>query len=465
MHFLVPFFLKDIMKPSLRTLARSLALTGLMGLGALGPAHAQSLLELVEQARGFDAPWQSARAQYDATVSRGEQARAGLLPSVAAQAGVTYGRTEYRVKTPTPLAQNFDLHAPTQQAALVASQPLYRPANRITFEQGKRGVEIAQAQLDAADQDLLIRVSQAYFDVLAAQDALNVVQAQKKAIAEQFAAARSNFELGNATITDSREAQARHDLADAQEIAASNELQVKKLALDQIVGRQGITPRPLAQPVQLPVVEPMDINQWVDTAENTQPAVRQAQIALDVARLETRKAETGHLPTVDLQASYGIQRNPNGMVSQPFVHSRATSASVGVALNVPIFAGFAVQNRVKETLSLEDKAQADLDNARRTVAQGARTAFLGVQSGMSQVKALEAAVVSSQSALDANLLGYQVGVRVNIDILNAQSQLYQTQRQLAKARYDVLMGELRLRQTAGILGDEDIAKVDGLLAR
>ncbi|MBF5006692.1 TolC family outer membrane protein [Diaphorobacter caeni] len=449
----------------LRKLALSLPLVLAASALTAQTAQAQSLFELVEEARGYDAPWQSAKAQYDATVSRGEQARAGLLPSVAAQAGVSTAHTQYRVKTPTMTAQNFDLHGPSQQAAIVASQPLFRPANRIAFQQGQRGIEIAQAQLDAADQDLLIRVSQAYFDVLAAQDTLNVVQAQKKAISEQLASAKSNFELGNATITDSREAQARHDLASAQEIAAANDLQVKKLALDQTVGRVGIAPQPLAQPVALPAVEPADINQWVDTAESTQPLVRQAQIALDVARLETKKAETGHLPTVDLQASYGIQRNPNGMTSQPFVHSRATSASVGVALNLPLFAGFAVQNRVKETLSLEEKAQADLDNARRNVAQASRSAYLGVQSGMGQVKALEAAVASSQSALDANRLGYQVGVRVNIDILNAQSQLYQTQRDLAKARYDVLMGQLKLRQAAGILGDEDIAKVDGLLMK
>ena len=136
-----------------------------------------------------------------------------------------------------------------------------------------------------------------------------------------------------------------------------------------------------------------------------------------------------------------------------------------MALNVPLFAGFAVQNRVKETLSLEDKARADLDNARRTVAQATRTAFFGVQSGLAQVSALQAAETSTQSALDANLLGYQVGVRVNIDVLNAQSQLYQTKRDLAQARYGVLMGLLRLRQAAGTLTDADVAAVDALLAR
>ena len=151
-------------------------------------------------------------------------------------------------------------------SSLVQAEGLQLAPVEVTTTEASAG-EIAQAQLDIADQDLLMRVSQAYFDVLAAQDTLNVVQAQKKAIAEQFAAAKSNFELGNATITDSREAQARQDLAEAQEIAALNDLQVKQLGLDQVVGRASIAPRPLAQPVVLPQVEPADLNQWVDAAE------------------------------------------------------------------------------------------------------------------------------------------------------------------------------------------------------
>lgn len=204
---------------------------------------------------------------------------------------------------------------------------------------------------------------------------------------------------------------------------------------------------------------------WVRSAEELQPQVRQAAIALDVARLETRKAETGHLPTVDLQAGYAVSRNPRGTVTAPHLSSRSTNASVGVALNLPLFAGFAVQNRVKETLSLEEKATADLDNARRTVAQSARAAFYGVQSGRGQVAALQAAEASSQSALEANQLGYQVGVRINIDVLNAQSQLFQTRRDLAQARYNVLMGSLRLRQAAGTLSDDDLRNLDALTQR
>ncbi|WP_313079445.1 TolC family outer membrane protein [Pulveribacter sp.] len=423
-----------------------------------GPAQAQSLLILAQQARGHDAPLQAAQAHYAAAQSRAEQARAGLLPSAALTGGASYARADV---TRPPI----DLHAPTQTLGVVASQPLYRPANAIALRQGERGAELARVQLDAAEQELLLRVSQRYFDVLAAQDTLAALRAQKAAVAEQLAAAQRNFEVGTATITDTREAQARHDLVSAQEIAAENELQVRRLALEETVGRAGTAPLPLAQPVLLAATVPDDLEAWARTAEDSQPLVRQAMLALDVARLETAKAETGHLPTVDLQAGYTVQRTPNGTVTMPGVHSRANVASVGVALNLPLFAGFAVQNRVKETLSLEDKARADLDNARRGAAQAARTAFLSLQSGRAQVQALQAALASSQSALEANLLGYDAGVRVNIDVLNAQSQLYQTQRDLALARYAVLLGQLRLKYAAGTLELSDVAALDALLDR
>ncbi|WP_042423699.1 TolC family outer membrane protein [Comamonas granuli] len=439
--------------PLFRMLPLALALGAALAL----PAQAQSLLELVESARSYDSAWQSAQAQLEAAQRRADQARAGLLPSAALSAGVARADTE--VSRPP-----VQFNGTTRSAAISAAQPLYRPANRISYEQGQRGVDVAQAQLDAALQDLLVRVSQAYFDVLAAQDTLTFVQAQKTAVAEQLAAARRNFEVGTATITDTREAQARFDLVTAQEIAAENDLRVKKLALDQLVGRSDAQPRPLALPVQLPGVQPADVAHWVQTAQDQQPGVRQAQLALEVARLETRKAETGHLPTVDLQASYAIQHNPNGTVTAPTLNTRTTNATVGVALNMPLFAGFAVQNRVKETLALEQKAEADLETVRRSVAQATRSAFFGVQSGAGQVQALEAAEASSQSALDANKLGYQVGVRINIDVLNAQSQLYQTKRDLAVARYNVLVGQLRLRQAAGTLTLDDVAAVNTLLA-
>ena len=442
-----------------RLLSVSLAV-GACALGAL-PAQAQSLSTLVEWARSYDAPWQAAQAQLQAADSRAEQARAGLLPSAALNGGVTYARTDL-TRGPLP---PLDLHAPTQTVGVVASQPLYRPANRIGFEQGQRGIDIARAQRDGAEQDLLVRVSQAYFDVLAAQDTLTFMQAQKAAVAEQLAAAKRNFEVGTATVTDEREAHARHDLVSAQEIAAENDLHVKRLALDQLVGRTGTAPLPLAQPVQLPTDAAGDVAEWVEKSQAQQPAVRQATVALDIAQLETQKARTGHLPTVDLQAGYAINHYPKGTLTAQGLNQRNTTASVGVALNLPLFAGFAVQNRIQETLALEEKARADLEGARRAVAQGTRAAFFGVQSLRSQVKALEAAEASSQSALDANKLGYQVGVRINIDVLNAQSQLYQTKRDLAVARYNLLMGQLKLRQAAGTLALDDVQAINALLAQ
>ena len=439
-------------------LFRMLPLTLALGAALAAPAQAQSLTELVESARAYDSAWQSAQAQLEAALRRADQAHAGLLPSAGLSAGVSRSNTDI---TRPPVDRNSG----TQNLALSASQPLYRPANRIAYEQGQRGVDVAQAQLDAAQQDLLIRVSQAYFDVLAAQDTLTFVQAQKSAVSEQLAAAKRNFEVGTATITDTREAQARFDLVTAQEIAAENDLRVKKLALDQLVGIQGTHPQPLAQPVQLSPVQPDSVDHWVQTAQDQQPGVRQAALALDVARLETQRAQTGHLPTVDLQASYSVTHTPNGTVTLPNVNTRTNVATVGVALNLPLFAGYAVQNRVKETLALEQKAEADLETARRNVAQATRSAFFGVQSGMGQVKALEAAEQSSQSALDANKLGYQVGVRINIDVLNAQSQLFQTKRDLAVARYNVLLGQLKLRQAVGTLTLDDVKALNQQLVK
>jgi len=299
--------------------------------------------------------------------------------------------------------------------------------------------------------------------VLGAQDTLTFVLAQKTAVAEQLASAKRNFEVGTATITDTREAQALFDLVVAQEIAAENDLRVKKLALDQLVGKNGNNPKPLAA-TELPNLQPADVNAWVQHARDTHPTIKQAQANLDVAKLETQKAEAGHKPTLDLTASYFMNRNLNGSDLNT-TDSTLNRTSVGLALNLPLFAGYATQNRIRETLLLEDKARADLEAAQRNISQTTRAAYFGVLSGLGQVKALQAAETSSQSALDANKLGYQVGVRINIDVLNSQSQLYQTKRDLAKARYDVLVGGLKLRQANGSLKAEDLQSVNSLLAK
>jgi outer membrane protein len=436
----------------LRQLPLALALTAAFVL----PAQAQSLVELYDAARSFDASYQSAKSLYEANLAKAEQAKAGLLPTVGLGMGVNRTNIDSDIDT-------FERSYGNQSATLSASQPLYRPANVATAAQGKKSAEVALAQLQAADQDLIVRVSQAYFDVLTAGDSLNFVKAQKSAVSEQLASAKRNFEVGTATITDTREAQARFDLVLAQEIAAENDLRVKKLALDQLTGKAGAEPKPLAVPVVIAPVAPADVNAWVSQSEAMSPAVRQAQLGLEVAQLETQKAQAGNKPTLDLNGSYNITKN-NGS-SNSTLDYRTNVAQVGLNLNWPLFAGYAIQNRVKETLSLEDKARSDLDVAKRSVAQTTRAAYFGVESGLGQVKALEAAEASSQSALDATKLGYQVGVRINIDVLNAQTALFDTKAKLAKARYDVLLGGLKLRQANGSLKADDLNAVNALLAR
>ena len=429
----------------------------LLALGTAPPARAQGIAELYDTARGYDAVYLAARAQAEAAEFRAEQARALRRPSVSATVSAARSRSD----TPT-LRSNAT--GPT--AGISGRQPLYNPANDATVEQADRQLEVSRAELESAEQELIVRVAQTYFDVLAAQDTLDTARAGKASIAEQLASARRNFEVGTATITDTREAQARFDLGTAQEITAENDLHIKRLALDQLVGRSGVAPHVLATPVVLPAVEPSLVDPWI-ALNDSAPLVRRAVLAYEIARLESRKSRAGRLPTIDLEGSYQKGRTHSDGLSQgtfAFDYSGPTSQSnLGITLRLPLFAGFSVQNRLKETLSLEEQARNTVEAARRGAAQSTRQAFFGVQSGRAQVRALEAAESSTQLALEATQLGYKVGVRVNVDVLNAQTQLYTTRRDLARARYDVLVNGLRLRQAAGSLRPDDLRALSPLL--
>jgi outer membrane protein len=419
-------------------------------------ASAQSLLELYDAAHAFDATYLSARALAESVPYRIEQTEALLRPSAS------LGSSAARVQTDPAVGPGYPSNTVT--VSLSARQPVFNRANVATVQQAEKSLDVSRADLDTAEQELILRLSQAYFDVLAAQDTLGTTRTNKAAISEQLASAKRNFEVGTATITDTREAQARYDLATAQEIAAENDLVTKRIALDQVVGRRNVVPRQLATPVALPALVPDNPEAWVDVAEGRHPAIRRARVALDIARLETAKARAAALPTVDAVASVGTGR---GAIGGSFGSQVGTnsSASIGLQLNMPLYSGGAIQNRIKETLVLEDRSQNDLEAARRSVAQTTRQAFYTLLSGAAQVRALEAAESSSQLALEATQLGYRVGVRVNLDVLNAQTQLFQTRRDLARARYDVLVGNLRLRQAAGVVSGQDVAAVDRLLAR
>jgi outer membrane protein len=431
-----------------------------LALVAAGPVRAQSLQEVYEAARAYDATYLAARAQADSAQYRTEQSRALKRPSVSVAGNATRAEVDPPSSIGNPTGKS--LGTTTVGAAVNARQPLFNRANDATVDQAEKSLAVAQADLQTAEQDLIVRVAQTYFDVLVAQDALAATQANKKAVGEQLASAKRNFEVGTATITDSREAQAKFDLATAQEIAADNDLRTKRIALDQLVGRANVTPRPLATPVALPALAPTDVDAWVAPSQTSHPSVLRAQLGLEIARLETEKARAGSLPTFDAVGSLGANRVTGSGTSVP---GNATNASIGVQLAWPLYTGGSVQNRIKETLTLEEKSRNDLDAARRGVAQATRVAYFGVQSGQAQALALEAAEASSKLALEATQLGYKVGVRVNLDVLNAQTQLFQTQRDLSKARYDVLLAGLRLRQAAGSLQPADVNAVNALLVK
>ncbi|MFM1817687.1 MAG: outer membrane protein TolC precursor [Pseudomonadota bacterium] len=436
----------------LRPLHLSLALAWAVA----GSAQAQSLLQMYEAAKGHDATYAAARAQAEATQAKAAQAKAALLPTV----GASLSQTKTNVENPSTGAEVYDYKTKTNAISL--SQPIFRMGNIASFQQGQRSAALAAAQLTAAEQDLIVRSAQAYFDVLTSTQALASVQAQKKAVAEQLAAAKRNFEVGTKTIVDTRQAQAQFDLVVAQELNAENDLRNKKLALDQLVGAKNQQPVPLNATKALQAPQPADAEQWVQRALEGNTNLQQLSVAYEIAKLETTKAQAGHMPTLDLTASIAQNRYTG---TKPGSSVDADAKTIGLSLNIPLFAGFAVQNRVKETVALEEQARSNLEAGQRSVEQGTRTAYFGLLSGLSQVKALEAALASAQSVVDATKLGYQVGVNTNVDVLNSQSQLYQTQRDLAAARYNVLLGQLKLRQAAGTLTADDLKDVNSLLGQ
>jgi outer membrane protein len=345
---------------------------------------------------------------------------------------------------------------------LSLSQPLFRWQNWVSYDQSKIQVAQAEANFVQARQDLILRVSQAYFDVIYAIENLTAVRANKAAIAQQLESAKKNFEVGTATITDSHEAQARYDLAQAQEIAAESDLEVKQHALAAIIGKPAGPLASTRKDATLTVPQPNDMNQWVAAAEKDSIAVQLQQATADIATREMDKQRAGHYPTVDLVANQGYAKSQSFTITGPTA-LESDVRNIGIQVNIPLFQGGLTVSRQREAAANRNAALAGLDAARRSAALSARQYYLGVTNGLAQVKALKAALVSSQSALESNKLGYEVGVRINIDVLNAENQVYVTRRDLAKATLDTLMAQLRLKAATGALGEEDIAQINTLL--
>ena len=424
---------------------------------AAAPAPAADVIQTYRDAAANDAQFASARNALLAGREQLPQGLSLLLPQVGLSGSAT------RVNTVISQPQPFGGFSATYNArayTLSLSQPLFRWGNWQQYQQGKLAVVLAEAQFAQSQQDLIVRTVQAYFDVLYAEDSINYAVAQKAAVEEQLASAKRNFEVGTTTITDTNEAQARFDLAVAQEIQSRSNLDVARAALQQIIGRAPGTLAPLVRDVDLTQPEPREIDPWVASAEQQNYVVAQNVANLEIARRQIEVNRAGHLPTVDLVASRSYNFTPPALSSV----TSQTNNAIGVQLSVPIYSGGYTSSKVREGIALADRAESDLDFARRNAAQSARQAYFNVTSGLAQVRALRAAEVSSQSALDSNKLGYEVGVRTNIDVLNAQQQLFSTQRDLSRARYDTLLNGLRLKSAAGTLTEEDLVRINVLLA-
>ncbi len=437
------------------------------------------LLTLYRQAALSDPVFNAAKYSYLAGKEKLWQGFSALTPQVVATGSETKNNLTRKGEAEVPLK--------SRGWSVRLTQPLFNWDKWEQFRQGDLTASIAEAQYAAAEQDLVLRVTEAYFNVLNAQDTLNLARNKKTLIKEQLEQAKRNFEVGTATITDTHEAQSRYDLVVAQELVAESDLLIKRSALEQLTGTNIGNLKSLSSQAKIEIiakerkiklknnqkpskvnietavaVQPnQDIQGWIKQAEDVSYTIIASKLAYEVAQKDTNRAIAGHAPSVDLIAQRGYTDSESA-TGLGFSY-KAYSNQATIQVTIPLFSGGYTQSVVREKSALASKALADYENTRRSVAQATRQAYLGFTSGLAQVKAYEAAEISALSALDSNKLGYEVGVRINIDVLNAQDTLFTTRRDLAKSRYDTILNGLKLKAQAAVLSDEDLQAVNALL--
>jgi outer membrane protein len=422
-------------------------------------AQAEDLLSVYRLAENRDPVIDAARYALQASEQKVPQARAGLLPVIAINSST--GRQDGRVSFSD--GPPVDRGVRSWSNTLQLSQPVFRWGSWVAYEQADAQVRQAMAQYAQSRQELVLRVAQAYFDVLVGQESVYVSTAQLAAVDQQLSLAKRNFEVGTSTITDVHEATSRFDLARAQKIAAVNDLDAKYAELDRIIGATHGQLAVLRKDVLPARPEPADVAPWMDRAGEQYPLVLVQRAAQEAAEREVTKQDAGHLPTLDLTASYGGNFASGSISSPADISTRVNSRQVGLQLSIPIFSGGGVTSRAREAVANLGRATAELEQARRQATTVARQAFSGVINGLAQIDALASAVRSSQSSVDSNKIGYKIGTRINVDVLNAEQQLFSAQRDLSKARVDTLMQGLRLKASAGLLGADDLAEMNLLL--
>jgi outer membrane protein len=437
------------------------------------------LLTLYRQAALSDPVFNAAKYSYLAGKEKLWQGFSVLTPQIAAVGSETKNNLTKKGESEVQLK--------SRAWSVRLTQPLFNWDKWEQFRQGDLAASIAEAQYAAAEQDLVLRVTEAYFNVLNAQDTLNLARNKKTLIKEQLEQAKRNFEVGTATITDTHEAQSRYDLVVAQELASEADLQIKRSALEQLTGTSIGNLKSLSSQAKIEIiakerkiklknnqkpskvnienavaVQPnQDIQGWIRQAEDVSYTIIASKLAYEIAQKDTNRAIAGHAPYVDLIAQRGYTDSESA--SGLGFNYKAYSNQATIQVTIPLFSGGYTQSVVREKSALASKALADYENTRRSVAQATRQAYLGFTSGLAQVKAYEAAEISALSALDSNKLGYEVGVRINIDVLNAQDTLFTTRRDLAKSRYDTILNGLKLKAQAAVLSDEDLQSVNALL--
>lgn len=427
--------------------------------GLVNVTYGADLLSLYLEAAAQDPAMAAARASLSAARERVAQAEGsnGFATGVAAGANANY----------------FDLHvrnlpqAQTDRAYLAANvqafvnKPLYRPANDAAIEQANVAVKLSELSLKAAEMDVANRLAQAYFDVLLAQDNVRLVEAQKAALSEQLAQAKRNFEVGTATIVDTNEAQSRYDQVLAQEISARNEVDRTRWALRNVVGRFETNLKTLRGNAQVSLPTPASMEAWVSRAEREAYPVQIAQQTLAVSEYDVKRAEAAKSWTLDATANVSHTQSSGSSTSG--LGTWTYAGLVGVTFNLPFDTTGGLSARIRETLALVDKNRNDLETARRTAGLSVRQAYLGVTSGVAGVAAQQQALKSAETQLASTKLGLEVGVRTNLDVLNAQQQVTQVQRDLAQARYNTLLNDLRLKAATGVLGENDLRATNAYL--
>ena len=419
-------------------------------------AHADTLLDVYRQALDSDPQLRAAEAGWMAAQEARPQSRAGLLPQIEASANMTRTTQELLQSNQgsPPGKETFD----SQGYTLSLNQSLYNHQNYVLLKQSNALIAQAGAGYEAARQGLILRVAEAYFNLLSAKDDLATAEATKRAISQQLRQTQQRFEVGLSAITDVHEAQAAFDAAAAAEIGAQNGLDVAREALREIIGREPTTLAKLVDEMPLPSPEPANIDQWVERALEQNLALMAADAAAQTAAAGIKLRQAGHYPRLGLFANHTHSDSTDAAMG-----SETKNTSIGVQLSVPLYSGGLTTSQTREARALYNQANERLEQQRRATVRDARSAFLSVMAGISQVQARKQALSSAQTALEATQAGFEVGTRTMVDVLGAQSQRFLAQRDYARARYDYTLASLRLKQAAGMLSEEDVIEVSSWL--